>query len=202
MLSLVVLWLCDWDAASISLLHACDFWGKYTVIKTDALFSRDPQGTPVNYGAHFQEQVYPVSLLISSAFLFLTLLVHALVRELREDALAKSFMCSIGMLGLAQTLMVAGNWGAEALMRTPACFGLGEQRGGGYNRDVKWVYNYASPTSGEAYRDRRLTTNFELWVEIFMCRHVSMWGFQNRVCPSVRTPRKDIIIASSISVLH
>ena len=26
---------------------------------------------------------------------------------------------------------------------------------------------YASPTSGEAYRDRRLTTNFELWVEIF-----------------------------------
>ena len=25
---------------------------------------------------------------------------------------------------------------------------------------------YASPTSGEAYRDRRLTTNFELWVEI------------------------------------
>ena len=28
-------------------------------------------------------------------------------------------------------------------------------------------YIYASPTSGEAYRDRRLTTNFELWVEIF-----------------------------------
>ena len=26
---------------------------------------------------------------------------------------------------------------------------------------------YASPTSGEAYRDRRLTTNCELWVEIF-----------------------------------
>ena len=26
---------------------------------------------------------------------------------------------------------------------------------------------YASPTSGEAYRDRRLTTNFELWVEFF-----------------------------------
>ena len=23
-------------------------------------------------------------------------------------------------------------------------------------------YNYASPTYGEAYRDRRLTTNFEL----------------------------------------
>ena len=27
--------------------------------------------------------------------------------------------------------------------------------------------NYASPTSGEAYRNQRLTTNFELWVEIF-----------------------------------
>ena len=27
--------------------------------------------------------------------------------------------------------------------------------------------HYASPSSGEAYRDRRLTTNFELWVEIF-----------------------------------
>ena len=27
--------------------------------------------------------------------------------------------------------------------------------------------SYASPSSGEAYRDRRLTTNFELWVEIF-----------------------------------
>ena len=28
-------------------------------------------------------------------------------------------------------------------------------------------FYYASPSSGEAYRDRRLTTNFELWVEIF-----------------------------------
>ena len=36
-------------------------------------------------------------------------------------------------------------------------------------------YHYASPTSWEAYRDRRLTTNFELWVEIFYvptCFHV------------------------------
>ena len=36
---------------------------------------------------------------------------------------------------------------------------------------------YASPTSGEAYRDRRLTTNFELWVEIFCvptCFHVTI----------------------------
>ena len=35
---------------------------------------------------------------------------------------------------------------------------------------INWLYGiifYASPTSGEAYRDRRLTTNFELWVEIF-----------------------------------
>ena len=35
--------------------------------------------------------------------------------------------------------------------------------------------SYASPTSGEAYRDRQLTTNFEFWVEIFCvpsCFHV------------------------------
>ena len=32
--------------------------------------------------------------------------------------------------------------------------------------------------------------------------HVSIWGFQNRVCLSVRTPRKEITLASSISVLH
>ena len=52
--------------------------------------------------------------------------------------------------------------------------------GGGKNR--RWAI-YASSTSGEAYRDRRLTTNFELWVEIFfVCRHVSMWGFRNPVC--------------------
>ena len=29
--------------------------------------------------------------------------------------------------------------------------------------------NYASPTSGEAYRDRRLTTNFELLSWNFLC---------------------------------
>ena len=34
------------------------------------------------------------------------------------------------------------------------------------------LVDYASPTSGEAYRDQRLTTNFELWVEIFcVLRH-------------------------------
>ena len=45
--------------------------------------------------------------------------------------------------------------------------------------------NYASPTSGEAYRDRRLTTNFELWVEIFCvstCFHVRI----PKPCLSVR----------------
>ena len=45
--------------------------------------------------------------------------------------------------------------------------------------------NYASPTSGEAYRNRRLTTNFELWVEIFCvptCFHVTI----PKPCLSVR----------------
>ena len=46
--------------------------------------------------------------------------------------------------------------------------------------------NYVSPSSGEAYRDRRLATNFEL--NFLVCRHVSMWGFQNRVCLSIRPP--------------
>ena len=48
--------------------------------------------------------------------------------------------------------------------------------------------NYASPTSGEAYRDRRLTTNFELWVEIFLC--ADMFPYEDSksvsVCLSVR----------------
>ena len=63
---------------------------------------------------------------------------------------------------------------------------------------------------GCIYSDRQLTLNFELWVEIFVCRNVSIWGFQNRVClsvrwsvcPSVSTPRKETPLASSISVLH
>ena len=45
---------------------------------------------------------------------------------------------------------------------------------------------YASPTSGEAYRDRRLTTNFELWVEIFCvptCFHVRIPKPRLSVCP-------------------
>ena len=43
---------------------------------------------------------------------------------------------------------------------------------------------YASPSSGEAYRNRRLTTNFELWVEIFCvptCFHMRI----PKPCPSV-----------------
>ena len=49
--------------------------------------------------------------------------------------------------------------------------------------------NYASPTSGEAYRDRWLTTNFELWVEFFCvptCFHVRIPKLCLSVCPSVR----------------
>ena len=49
--------------------------------------------------------------------------------------------------------------------------------------------NYASLSSGEAYRDRQLTTNFELWFEIFCvptCFHVRI----PKLFLSVRTPRK------------
>ena len=52
----------------------------------------------------------------------------------------------------------------------------------------KNLLNYASPTSGEAYRDRRLTTNFELWVEIFCvptCFHKRIPKPCLSVCPSV-----------------
>ena len=62
---------------------------------------------------------------------------------------------------------------------------------------LSWIRNgysnYASPTSGEAYRDRRLTTNFELWVEIFCvstCFHVRIpkpcLSVRLSVCLSVR----------------
>ena len=47
------------------------------------------------------------------------------------------------------------------------------------------IFHYASPISGEAYRDRRLTTNFELWVEIFCvstCFHMRI----PKPCLSVR----------------
>ena len=45
---------------------------------------------------------------------------------------------------------------------------------------------YASPSSGEAYRDRRLTINFELWVEIFCvptCFHMRIPNPCLSVCP-------------------
>ena len=48
---------------------------------------------------------------------------------------------------------------------------------------------YSSPTSGEAYRDRLLTTNFELWVEIFCvrtCFHMRIPKPCLSVCLSVR----------------
>ena len=60
---------------------------------------------------------------------------------------------------------------------------------------------YAFPSSGEAYRDRQLTTNFELWVEIF-CVPTYFHVRIPKPCLSVRTPRKEITLASSISVLH
>ena len=68
---------------------------------------------------------------------------------------------------------------------------------------------YASPSSRETYRDRRLTTNFELWVEIFCvptCFHMRIPKPCLSVCLSVRlsvcTPSEEVTIASSILVLH
>ena len=48
------------------------------------------------------------------------------------------------------------------------------------------MHIYASPTSGDAYRDRRLTTYFELWVEIFCvptCFHMRIPKPCLSVCP-------------------
>ena len=48
------------------------------------------------------------------------------------------------------------------------------------------AHSYGSPSSGEAYRDRRLTTNFELWVEIFCvptCFHMRIPKQCLSVCP-------------------
>ena len=47
-----------------------------------------------------------------------------------------------------------------------------------------------SPSSGEAYSGRQLTPNFDLELNFFVCRHVSMWGFQNPVCLSVPREKK------------
>ena len=48
---------------------------------------------------------------------------------------------------------------------------------------------YASPSSGDAYSDRQLTLNFELWVQFFVCRNVSIMRIPES-CLSVRTPWK------------
>ena len=48
--------------------------------------------------------------------------------------------------------------------------------------------NYASPSSGEAYRDRQLTTNFAFWVKIFCvstCFHVRIPKPCLSVCLSI-----------------
>ena len=65
-----------------------------------------------------------------------------------------------------------------------------------FNCSLLWLArNYASLSSWEAYMDRQLTTNFEIELKFFVCHHchVSIWWFQNRVCPSVcpsvSTPR-------------
>ena len=66
---------------------------------------------------------------------------------------------------------------------------------------------YACPPSGDGFSNRQLTHNFELWVEIycvpkfFVC-HMRIPKPCLSVCPSVRTSRKEITLASSISILH
>ena len=69
----------------------------------------------------------------------------------------------------------------------------------------KWVY-YASPSSGEAYRDRRLKLILS-WIfcvpTCFQMRIPDLClSVCPSVCPSVCSPRKEITLASSISVLH
>ena len=76
-----------------------------------------------------QRKVYPVCLVISSFFLILTLVVHCIIRELREDLLSKNFMCSIAMLAAAQILLVTTPWAyayAPSFIESPACVLLGE----------------------------------------------------------------------------
>ena len=49
-----------------------------------------------------------------------------------------------------------------------------------------YLHYYASPSSGEAYKDRRLTTNFEFWVEILFvptCFHVRIPKPCLSICP-------------------
>ena len=51
---------------------------------------------------------------------------------------------------------------------------------------MKGIY-YASPSSEDSYRDRQLTTNFEFWIEIFLCADV--FSYEDSKTVSVRTPR-------------
>ena len=72
-------------------------------------------------------------------------------------------------------------------------------------KSVFLYINYASPTSGEAYRDRRLTTNFELWVEIFCvstCFHMRIPKPCLSVCPhpEKRNPLCFVNISSTLVV--
>ena len=62
---------------------------------------------------------------------------------------------------------------------------------------VKYIY-YASPSSGDAYSDRQLASNFELWVEIFLC--ADMLPYDDSEIMSV-CALKEITPVSSISVL-
>ena len=62
----------------------------------------------------------------------------------------------------------------KAFFKFRICFRIFDQKSKIFQKNCEaWILMklqcvyYASPTSGEAYRDRRLTTNFELWVEIF-----------------------------------
>ena len=73
-------------------------------------------------------------------------------------------------------------WGRHAVACT-CCFIFSADM-----EDMNFSSIYASPTSGEAYRNRQLTTNFELWVEIFCvptCFHVRIPKPCLSVCPSV-----------------
>ena len=66
---------------------------------------------------------------------------------------------------------------------TPNCHNLFISCG---NLSHRCHHYYASPISEEAYRNRRLTTNFELWVEIFCvptCFHVRIPKLCLSVCP-------------------
>ena len=55
-------------------------------------------------------------------------------------------------------------------------------------------------------RDQQLTTNFKLWVENFCVpshwRHVSMWWFQNRVCPYPEKRNRHVFVNISPTLIH